>query len=157
MQATSAITPERIARANKLVNMFAAEWRMEIPPKIHAYGTDSGHGLGGPAFHPEFINWLGPIPHDCSDDECRRERERNNAGRNHDARTRTTRCFRKIRRMAPREFDVLYLLCVNGYTVDEVAATLTERAIRLMKPERYDRTSVFYLLFSALDKAVKFY
>jgi len=30
----------------------------EVPLRLHEYGTDSGHGLGGPPFHPKFESYL---------------------------------------------------------------------------------------------------
>jgi hypothetical protein len=157
MDAASAITPSRLARANRLIAQFSHDWRQEFPHKLHTYGPDDGHGLGGPAFHPDFIRFLGNIPHVCSDGACRNEMRRNEAGRNHDSRTRTTRAFRKVRRVAPREFDVLYLLCVLSYSVDDVVRALNQRAERLEKPERYDRRGVTYLALSGLDKASRWY
>ena len=77
--------------------------------------------------------------------------------RNPESRLRATRAFRKLRRVAPREFDALYLYCINKYTVPQVANALNERAARIGKPDRYDGVSVFLLLLSGIDKVVKYW
>jgi hypothetical protein len=30
----------------------------EVPLRMHDHGTDSGHGLGGPPFHPKLVSYL---------------------------------------------------------------------------------------------------
>jgi hypothetical protein len=57
-----------------------------------------------------------------------------------------------VRKIAPREFDVLYLHIILRYTLDEIARLLTDRAIRNNKPERYDTTGTTLLLLSGIDK-----
>lgn len=66
-----------------------------------------------------------------------------------------SRILRKLRKASPREFDALYMYCVIGMNVHLIAESLTERAIRLGKPERYDYDSVWMLLIAAVDKARK--
>lgn len=133
------------------LQFFADEWTGEVPLRVHGGGVDDGHGLGGPAFHADFIRWLGPI---CTCPACHRETQKR---RNSESRTRATRAFRKLRKVAPREFDVLYSICVLRNSINGTAEFLTSRAVRLDKPERYDRTSVILLAISGVDKLRSFY
>jgi hypothetical protein len=126
------------------------------PLKLHGQGTTEEGTL---TFSPEFIRFVGYLEcaqPDCA--ECRTERARNKNAqgwRNPEARLRATRAFRKLRRIAPREFDALYLYCITRNTVPEIAKALTERAIRLGHPERYDNAGVFLLMLSGIDKVIK--
>ena len=133
------------------LQFFADEWIGEVPIRVHAGGVDDGHGLGGPAFHADFIRWLGRI---CPCPDCHREEKKRG---NSESRTRATRSFRKLRKVAPREFDVMYSLCVLRNSIQGTAEFLTNRAIRLEKPERYDRTAVILLAISGVDKLRSFY
>ena len=111
------------------------------------------------SFSADFIRYVGYLQ--CADPtckECRIERlkdRRETGWRNPESRLRATRAFRKLRRTAPREFDALYLYCINRYDVPQVAKALTERAIRLGHPERYDGVAVFLLMLSGIDKVIK--
>lgn len=140
------ISNNEIKQAIRWVNFFAAEWEGEIPLKIHRNEVDDGHGLGGPAFHPEFLRWIGNT---CRCPSCiREERER----RNRDSRIAVTRAFRKLRKEAPREFDVLYAICVHKNSMDTTVNFLNARAERRGWPERYDKTGVLVLLLSGVHK-----
>jgi hypothetical protein len=148
---TLKLKPADIQQTAQWLQFFADEWMDEVPLRVHSYGVDDGHGLGGPAFHPDFIRWLGPI---CTCPDCLQiERKR----RNSDSRTRTTKAFRKLRKIAPREFDVLYSLCVLRNSIDGTAEFLNARAIRLDKPERYTRAGVILLAISGVDKLRSYY
>jgi len=122
--------------------------------RLHERGDGSS-----PPFSPEFIRYVGYVEctmPDCPD--CRKERakQKNAQGwRNPEPRLRATRAFRKVRRVAPREFDALYLYCINSFTVAEIAKALTDRAKRLGHDDRYTRTSVRLLLLSGIDKVIK--
>lgn len=144
---------------------FALAWHSEVPIRIHQKENENG---GAPEFHPDFISWLErpcqgrawcsqpscpqPGRHHCHDLSCT-----HGLDRIVDARHRTHRAFRKLRRSAPREFDAVYLLCAKGLSFEEVAAAMTDRAVRLDKPERYSATGVFILAVSAVDKLSKWY
>jgi hypothetical protein len=145
------IAPAELQQTAQWLQFFADEWMDEIPLRIHAGGVDDGHGLGGRAFHADFIRWLGPI---CTCPACHQQERR---GRNSDSKTRTTKAFRKLRKVAPREFDVLYSLCVLRNSLNGTADFLTTRAVRLDKPERYDRTAVIILAVSGVDKLRSYY
>ena len=132
---------------------FSLAWHEEVPAKIHeglrSLKVDGG---GGPAFTREFRDYI--------DRPCRRK-YCYDLNCNHDAedtpKLRTTRAFRRLRREAPREFDALYLICRHGLTIPEAAAALTERAVRLDKPERYDSGGILVLVVAGVDKLVKYW
>jgi hypothetical protein len=74
-----------------------------------------------------------------------------------DARHKTKRAFSKLRRVAPREFDAIYLICAKGFSVEATASAMTDRAIRIKKPERYTAAAVLVLIVSAVDKLTRYY
>jgi hypothetical protein len=130
-----------------LIREFSREWHREVPEKIHSGQIDEG---GNPAFHPDFIAY---VDRPCHRKDCF------NAGCNHgmrsvhpDSRVRVTRAFRRLRVEAPREFDALYLIARHNYTLSDVARRLTDRAIALGHPQRYDETGAMLLTVSAAHK-----
>ena len=155
----------------KWLAYFRHDWDMEVPLKLHAYGVDDGHGLGGPPLSPEFERYLGPICFCGRKPVCAPGCRTGRGGqhlptcdrgcpsefvvkktRNHDARLRTTRAFRKLRKVAPREFDALYLMCALGSSFEATRDALNQRAIRLDKPERYSPADLTLLIVSGVDK-----
>jgi hypothetical protein len=129
-------------RISQLVEFFSDEYLSETPMRIHSMGTDDGHGLGGPPFHPEFVNWL-----QAGEDSDRKG----------DHRQRITRVFRKVRRVAPTEWYVLQMVCVQRIDIAHLVTLMNERAEAKGHPERYDAMGVTTLLMAALDKAYKWY
>lgn len=132
--------PEAVWRQAELwVMVFQSDWHGEIPTKLH---TSQLAEDGAPQLAPEFARYL------FSGEPNRR---------NPDDRLRTTRAFRRLRRKAPREFDVLYLRVAHRMSLEKIADELTARAIRIGKPERYDLDAVKLLQLSALDKVIKWW
>ena len=125
---------------------FADEWVGETPLKIHTRDTDDGHGLGGPAFHYEFVRWLGPI---CNCPDCIREDRRK---RNAEGRLNTTRAFRKLRKVSPREFDALYCYVVLRMPLENIVASFNNDAERLNKTERYNLAGILTLIVLGTEK-----
>ena len=123
------------------MRVFIEDWHGEIPLRIHSWelGAD-----GAPMWHPDFARWI--------EKEDFEGGPRGDKKRNSDQRIRTTRAFRKLRKTAPREFDVLYCLVAHRMRLNEVADALTTRAIRIGKPERYTSTGVLILTVSAVEK-----
>lgn len=156
---------EKIQETSHWIQEFRQDWVRETPLKMHAYGTDDGHGLGGPPFHPEFENWLGQIcfcgrkynaitgEKGCPSLELQMSRRQSNSL----ARQRTTRAFRKLRKVAPREFDALYLMCALQASFWTTLNALNERAERLDKPERYTPSDLMVLIVSGIDKVRHYY
>lgn len=93
---------------------FASDWRREFPLQIH---TSSIALDGSPEWHPDFSRWLTA--------STRRQNPRND-----EQRLRTTRVMRRLRRVAVREYEVLYRILVTGERLEETTLWLNERAER---------------------------
>jgi hypothetical protein len=99
--------------AKARVRYFAMEWWGETPLRLHvprAHGDD-----GAPLLHPDFVSYL--------DDALHEKRESGRHSRRVELETprrRVTKAFRLLRRRAPKEFDVLYCMCV----IDQVGRSL---------------------------------
>jgi hypothetical protein len=72
-------------------------------------------------------------------------------------RTRTTRVFRKLRRHAPLEYDVLWMAVMYHLTIMQITTRLNERAITKGYPERYSPSDVAILAIAGIDKASAWY
>jgi hypothetical protein len=149
------------------LTQFSRDWRGEVPLRLH-----EGHGgLGAaPAFTNQFVEYIGSIK--CSSEHCHacrcinpscqrcaaRRREEREEGRARSAhRTRTTKAFRKLRERAPREFDVVNLICRHGLDLPQVAAALNDRFARNGRAERIDVGGVLVLAMSGTDKLRNWY
>lgn len=143
-------------RAAFWLNSLGEDWRGDVPLRLHSKDTTKEGTID---FSPEFARYIGELEckqPDCQECSSRRARQKNAQGwRNPESRLRATRAFRKLRKTAPREFDALYLYCISQFSISEIAKSLTERAIRLDKPERYTSTGVYLLLLSGIDKVIK--
>jgi hypothetical protein len=139
----------------KVINFWVIEWRkmwkQETPNRIHSREVDQG---GAPDWHPEFRRWIDRGAEEGGLDHSGR---RLRSPRNPDQRLRTTRAFRKLRNKNPREFEVLYRTVVKQHSIEETTLWLNDRAIRLEKPERYKDMDVQILLWSAVDKALRWW
>lgn len=127
-------------------------WREETPTRIHSREVDAG---GAPDWHPEFARWIDRGAEEGGKD--RHGRQIRPRITNPDLRLRTTRAFRKLRRKNAREYEVLYRTVVKRHTITETMDWLNERAIRNDKPERYSELEVQILLWSAVDKALRWW
>ena len=141
------IPPEVIKGFNVWLGFFRDLWWGEIPIRVHQRDTAPD---GTPDWHPEFTAWLMADPHRSSKFDIHRDL---------DQRLRTTRSFRKLRRKAPREFDVLYLMVARKPPLGlrAVASMLNERAIRNEKEDRYTEEDVLMLAVSGLDKIMRWW
>jgi hypothetical protein len=140
------IPPEVLKGFNTWLVFFQDLWWGETPIRIHQrdYAPD-----GAPDWHPEFARWLFADPP-----------QREVLGGVHlDQRLRTTRAFRKLRKKAPREFDVLYLMVARKPPLGlrTVAGKLNERAIRHEKTDRYTENDILLLAISGLDKMMRWW
>lgn len=136
---------EVVENASRWLRELQLTWREELPLRLHSRDVDEG---GAPAFHPSFRSY---IERDCRkpgchDLHCRHGQDRPNP------RKRTHKALGKLRRVAPREFDALYLLVAHSMSFRDVSRAMTERSIRLGHPERYDEQDVLVLVVSAIDK-----
>ena len=137
--------PQATVRSIQLwAKEFSDEWRGEIPLRIHDRSKDRG---GAPQWSSDFRRYITA--------------KTSNNERNPEARLRTTRAFRLLRRKAVREFEVVYRIVVLGggtvstQSLDETAEWLNTRAIRGGHADRYTNEHVLIMLHSGLDKVVK--
>lgn len=147
---------EVIERTAYWLREFSLAWHSEVPVKIHE-GLRSllVDGGGAPAFTKEFLEF---IDRPCKRKWCHNLNcDHDNADEYLNPRRRTKRAFRRLRKVAPREWDVVYLMCAYGLSVKDVADRLTARAIRLNKPERYGEAAVLLLAVSGIDKVVTYW
>ena len=129
---------------SRWMSEFAAEWRSEIPVKIHGSGIDAG---GAPELHASFWAWL--TRNDRPDDPRDQHRQ--------ESRYRITRAMRALRKMAPREYEVVYRVMILGEMLEGTAEWLNERAIRGGHPERYVVKDVIAICVSGVDKLRNWY
>jgi hypothetical protein len=73
-----------------------------------------------------------------------------------DTRYRLTRAMRKLRKVAPREHEVMWRI-LSGETVPDVCTWLNDRAIRHGHPERYSIKDTVVLVVSGSDKLAFWY
>mgnify|MGYP001248547350 CR=1 FL=1 len=149
---------------------------MSIP--VHIHGKDENGAMlgkdGAPNFSAEFLRWLeyswSKRGHKPTDDP-----KGGSIYKSTPQSQRTKQAFRKLRKRAPREFDVAYQLCVldpisqidwdqrskegRPFSPDDLdaaikrtAANMNERAVRRNKSERYDHDTIMFLAWSAIDK-----
>ncbi len=139
---------------------LGADWKLEVPIRIHGRDEDGRYVAddGTPAFSAEFERWLAR--HSTDNDV----RDRRGPYQNHPQRIRATRAMRKLRNAAPREWLVLWDLCVLNQvqSVDElprafaaIARRLNDRAERKGYPERYSAETCEILAFSGIAKLVE--
>jgi hypothetical protein len=91
---------------------FAETWAVEAPVRIHssAIGDD-----GSPRWHPDFERWLTM-------------EEGKKGDRRPEEQLRTSKVMRRLRRVAIREYEVLYRMLIMRATVEETATWLNQRA-----------------------------
>lgn len=156
----------KVGLARKVLSEMGKDWRGEIPIRLHQTAHGTHYGLGSsPPFAPEFNNYIGFL--ECSRPGCRQCRDAKQ-GRvymdgdgyrdpNQDHRTRTNRAFRKLRRVAPLEFDVLYLAVMHGLTLEQIMFRLNDRATTKGYPERYGLDDIAILALCGIDKVAQWY
>ena len=90
----------------------------EAPTRIHCRETDAG---GAPEWHPDFEKWI---------DAEREERPRYQSRFYEPDRKlhpqRLKRAMRQLRRLAPREYDAIYLMIGLGYTWHDARTKMNE-------------------------------
>lgn len=134
------IPEEVIKRTAKRMRWLSAMWNEEIPLRIHSHEIDDG---GAPQWHPDFALWMSRTE---VKDKYWRERP--------EARVKTTRAFRKLRRHHPREFEVLYRTAILGIPIKDTVEWMNDRAVRNEKVERYTYDDIVVYLIVATDKVV---
>lgn len=164
MDQVEIVSEEEVRKAQYLLGQWGKDYRGEIPMRIHATHHGSKFGLGSaPPFSPEFNNYIGRLH--CSNPRCKHCREdlpiylegEEYRAKHSDARTRVTRAFRKLRRAAPLEFDVLYLAVMHGLSVEEIAEKMTASAVAKGYEERYNVAAITLLAVAGVDKVASWY
>lgn len=108
--------PDNIMRNTaRWARLFSQEWRSETPLRIHSGKIAPD---GSPDWHPDFVRWMS-----LSESERRRSSQ---PKKNY----RTSAVMRKLRRVAPREYDVAYRVLYLGERLKETTIWLNERAAR---------------------------
>lgn len=126
--------------AQRQLVQLAEGYHGEIPNRIHSRDIDRG---GAPAWHPQFTFWItistrtvdNPAPD----------------------RPRVKRTMTLLRKLAPREADVVYRALVLGHSPEQIQRWLNTRAIEHGHPERFSIKDVVVLIVSALDKMSAWY
>lgn len=104
--------PDAVLRATATAaQRLGSQWASEVPVRIHSSSIGEG---GAPEWHPSFARWL-----------TRSERPPALGG---DESLRTTRVMRKLRKIAPREYEVCYRLLILRDTIAATTRWLNERA-----------------------------
>lgn len=97
----------------------------EVPLRIHCRETDAG---GAPEWHPDFVRWI-----DAEREETSAVHFYEPNHRQHPQRLK--RAMRQLRRLAPREYDALYLMIALGYSWHGARAKMNEDNLRRGHPE----------------------
>jgi hypothetical protein len=143
--ATVSIPSEVLTETFKTMRELAGYWNEEVPLRIHSRDTDGG---GAPQWHQDFARWLDGASNQTNDRRWAEHRE---------PRVKATRAFRKLRKFAPREYEVVYRTAILGIPFPETIDWLNMRAIRNNKPERYDTDAALMLLIGGVDKAAHWF
>lgn len=140
---------------NQWVRQISADWSGEVPDRLHGRDLDDA---GNPDFHPAFVSYVGYLEcaqPDC--DSCRQERRKLHNRANRDSRSRATKALRKVRRVAPKEYDAVYSVCVLGFSASQTAERFNRNNETKGYPERYTPAGVTVLLLSGIDKVIHFW
>ena len=160
------VTDEEIRHTRYWLTQFSKDARQEPPLKMHS-STPGGLGAA-PPFTDSFIGYIGEL--ECKVDGCviciDRKRQPKQQLVSEDYRlahqvhspNRTTKALRKLRKVAPLEFDVLWLAIMQGLTVAQIVERLNDRAIsRGHLDEVYDHEMITLLVVSGVDKVGMWY
>jgi hypothetical protein len=141
-----------------------SQYMAETPIRIHERGVDSGHGLGGPPFHPGFLSWLrdggscvcephpdtGSLTHQWS---CDRNpgtpRFKTSTRRAHPRRLK--RALRQLRSICKAEFDIVWLILGRSHSYEQAQGVINDdRQRKGLDP--YTEEEFAVLTISGLDK-----
>lgn len=118
-----------VARLNKHIPYITTQSSLgqECPIRIHSRETDSG---GAPEWHPAFARWI-----DAERDETPRSATRFYEPDHKMNTARLKRALRQVRKLAPREYDALYLMIALKYTWHDARTKMNEDNLRRNQPE----------------------
>lgn len=160
-EAAPLFSQHEIEQAQFWLRELSRDWRGEIPTRIHEQGFGQHYGLGSsPPFAPEFVGYIGRLL--CKSKECEKCRRAEKSPptdgyRKGSDRTRTNRAFRKLRRSAPLEYDVLWMAVMYRLTVAQITRNLNDRAEARGFVDRYTPHDVAVLAMSAIDKVSRWF
>lgn len=123
---------------------FRSDFLGELPLRIHSSEIADD---GSPQWHPDFARWL-----------TARENTGYRPPTNSENRLRTTRALRRLRKVAIREFEVVYRVMVLGESLEATTKWLNARAQRNRIPlppgrsMHYTLKDTSCILFSGIDK-----
>lgn len=128
-------------RTARNIQYLRPEMVDELPLKLHQRQLAPD---GSPQLSGEMLAWLNQT-----------------AGRHPDMHPtddslRLKRAMRMLRKVAPREHDVVWRI-LRGETVESVRQWLNQRAEQLGHPERYSTKDVTVLIASGVDKLSTWY
>jgi hypothetical protein len=132
-----------MARTVQDMTVLSSYWNLELPLRIHSRALGEG---GTPEWHQDFARWMGKA--ELGDRKWRESPE---------PRVKTTRAFRKLRKTAVREYEVVYRTAILRIPFSETVAWLNERAIRNNKPDRYTEEDALMLLICGVDKVANWF
>lgn len=130
-----------IDTTERQLQRFIPEWKNEFPWRIHERGFA---GDGTPAMSGEFFRWLTRTEYRRDDEDLP------------DTTMRLTRAMRKLRKVAPREHDVMWRV-LKGESVSGVRDWLNWRAEKNGHPERYSLKDTMVIIASGADKLAFWY
>lgn len=130
-----------LERTGRNIQFFRPELGDELPLKIHQRALAED---GAPQLSGEFVSWLQrgvgfrPDQHPT------------------DAPLRLKRAMRMLRKVAPREHDVVWKV-LRGEDVQSIREWLNVRAETQGHPERYSMKDATVLIVSGVDKLAAWY
>lgn len=141
---------------NRWLAEFAEDWRAEVPLRLH---ENRGGGLGyAPPFTAAFNAYIGHLYCGLPDcEECRKARNRERWAKSPESRQRVSKAFRRLHRVAPKEFDALYSVARLGFSLSQTADRLNAANLDAGRPERYSLSAVVLLVASGIDKCAEYY
>ena len=123
--------------------LYRDDYAAEVPLRVHSRGPDAGHGLGGPAFAPQFLAWLRDSgvclcePREIDGymvmrHTCDRKRDRPVRGVRVDSRYQTRRikrALRQLRNICEEEWAVVFPMLARGQSWEQMSRSVNERRL----------------------------
>lgn len=136
---TATTLPQEVRYLNREMGRVLAQSSLaaEAPTRIHSRETDAG---GAPEWHISFERWIA-AGEACEIETCANRSHRSQpSSRFHEPDRRLhpqrlKRAMRQLRRLAPREYDALYLMIALGYTWHDARTKMNEDNLNRGNPE----------------------
>jgi hypothetical protein len=156
---------DRLNRDLAKMNRYHDGATSEAPYRLHDRGTDSGHGLGGPPLSQPFIAYIGQL---CTCGRKRDEDDPNDHGcspagavffRPSDRKShprRLKRALRKLRSIAPAEYDAVFLMTLRDFTWHEARERINAGRV-LHRQHPYSEAEFVILTVAGTSKLVELF